>query len=84
MQDHAATPQAAEGMPFKIVPMKNSECDCAVEESTSADFGEIFLISQSEVRKVNEEKLFQAFLRNAPPGLAEEFRSLYREFHGGP
>ena len=53
------------------------------EEATSAALREIFLLAQSEGRRVNEEEVYQAFLKSTPPGLEAEFRALYRELHGG-
>ena len=52
------------------------------EEAVSAALRELYLLLQSEgSAAVTEEEIYQAFLRNTPPGLEEEFLALYREFH---
>ena len=52
------------------------------EEATSAALRDLYLLSQSEgSAAVTEEEIYQAFLRNTPPGLEDEFLALYREFH---
>ena len=51
------------------------------EEATSAALRELYLLFQSEGRSVTEEEIYQAFLRNTPPGLEDEFLALYKQFH---
>ncbi len=52
------------------------------EEATSTALRELYLLLQSEgSAAVTEEEIYQAFLRNTPPGLEDEFLALYRQFH---
>lgn len=51
------------------------------EGATSAALRDLFLLFQAEGRPVTEEEIYEAFLRNTPPGLEEEFLALYRQFH---
>ncbi len=58
--------------------------DTLGEEATSAALRELFLLHKSRDHRATEEEIYQAFLRNVPPGLEGEFRDLYRKRHGGP
>ena len=52
------------------------------EEAVSAALRELYLLFQSEgSASVTEEEIYQAFLRNTPLGLEDEFLALYRQFH---
>ena len=53
------------------------------EEATSAALRELYLLFKEtgSAEAVTEEEIYQAFLRNTPPGLEEEFLALYRQFH---
>ena len=53
------------------------------EEATSAALRELYLLFREtgDAKAVTEEEIYQAFLRNTPPGLEEEFLALYRQFH---
>ena len=53
------------------------------EEATSAALRELYLLFREtgDAQAVTEEEIYQAFLRNTPLGLEDEFLALYRQFH---
>lgn len=51
-------------------------------EGMSSALRELYILRESR-QHITEELIYQAFLKNVPPGLEEEFRNLYRRLHGG-
>ena len=53
-------------------------------ESVSGALRDLYLLAESERRRVTEAEIYRAFLANTPPGKEAEFNDLYQRFHGGP
>ena len=53
-------------------------------ESVSGALRNLYLLAESERRRVTEAEIYRAFLANTPPGKKAEFYDLYERFHGGP
>ena len=53
-------------------------------EVVAASLRELYLAAVDSGRPVTEEEIYQVFLSNTPPGLEEQFRSLYYYEHGRP
>ena len=51
-------------------------------EALSSALRDLYMLRESGWG-YDEEKIYQTFLKNVPPGLEEEFHNLYRKLHGG-
>jgi hypothetical protein len=52
-------------------------------EGSTAAWGELYLLAESEKGPLTETEIYRSFLRNTPADRVDEFKEVYNRWHGG-